>query len=270
MSCGGRRHSLDPTLLWLWCRPVATAPVQLLAGEPPYATGVSLKKQKKKEKKRKKNQRLWELWTWGGLTSLGLTGHKSGKYEALLHTSGSLHKSEYNQHHVIPDPSVFPTHVLKTSYQGVNATLGKKKLHKALCAYVSKFLKCWLTQIFVCFFRVTSYYPDWFNVYPTQKWPRLDNKLYSTLFVCGFSESLLLDANMYHEFLRGGFSLHSTPNLSDPTHFSPDLMILALLYTVKTCRLFLPLFIYLFIYFLWLKLWHVEVSRSGFEFELQM
>ena len=26
VSCGvGRRHGLDPTLLWLWCRPAATA-----------------------------------------------------------------------------------------------------------------------------------------------------------------------------------------------------------------------------------------------------
>ena len=47
MSCGvGRRHGLDPTLLWLWCRPVATAPIQTLAWEPPYAMGVTLKRPK--------------------------------------------------------------------------------------------------------------------------------------------------------------------------------------------------------------------------------
>ena len=28
----------DPLLLWLWCRPAATAPIQLLAWELPYAT----------------------------------------------------------------------------------------------------------------------------------------------------------------------------------------------------------------------------------------
>ena len=27
----------DPALLWLWCRPVAMAPIQPLAWEPPYA-----------------------------------------------------------------------------------------------------------------------------------------------------------------------------------------------------------------------------------------
>ena len=50
MSCGvGCRHGLDPVLLWLWCRPVATAPIQLLAWVPLYATGVTLKSKKKKK-----------------------------------------------------------------------------------------------------------------------------------------------------------------------------------------------------------------------------
>ena len=40
------RLSLDPTLLWLWCRPAATAPIGVLAREPPYAMGVALKRQK--------------------------------------------------------------------------------------------------------------------------------------------------------------------------------------------------------------------------------
>ena len=34
-------------MLWLWCRLVATAPSGPLAWEPPYATGVALKKKKK-------------------------------------------------------------------------------------------------------------------------------------------------------------------------------------------------------------------------------
>ena len=36
----------DPALLWLWRRPVATAPIKPLAWEPPYATGVALKKKR--------------------------------------------------------------------------------------------------------------------------------------------------------------------------------------------------------------------------------
>ena len=32
MSCGlGHRHGLDLVLLWLWCRPVATALIERLA-----------------------------------------------------------------------------------------------------------------------------------------------------------------------------------------------------------------------------------------------
>ena len=38
VDCGvGCRHGLDPELLWLWCRPVATAPIQPLAWQLPYA-----------------------------------------------------------------------------------------------------------------------------------------------------------------------------------------------------------------------------------------
>ena len=73
MNCGvGYRHGSDPVLLWLWCRPAATAPIQLLAWEPPYAMGAALKRQKTKTKTKKqtKNQEknhlrsscyLWEI-----------------------------------------------------------------------------------------------------------------------------------------------------------------------------------------------------------------
>ena len=54
----GCRRSLDAALLWLWCRPVATAPIGSLAWEPPYAAGVAQEiaknDQKKKIKKKKK------------------------------------------------------------------------------------------------------------------------------------------------------------------------------------------------------------------------
>ena len=53
MSGGvGCRHSLDLVLLWLWQRPVATAPFRPLAWEPPYITGAALEKTKKKEKEK--------------------------------------------------------------------------------------------------------------------------------------------------------------------------------------------------------------------------
>ena len=42
MSCSvGRRHGLDPVLLWLWL--VAVATIRPLAWEPPHARGVDLK-----------------------------------------------------------------------------------------------------------------------------------------------------------------------------------------------------------------------------------
>ena len=47
MSTGvGCRLGLDPALLWLWCRLAATAPIQPLAWEPPYASGMALIRQK--------------------------------------------------------------------------------------------------------------------------------------------------------------------------------------------------------------------------------
>ena len=54
VSCGmGHRCCSDPTLLllWLWCRPAAVTPIQLLAWESPYATSEALKSKKKKKKK---------------------------------------------------------------------------------------------------------------------------------------------------------------------------------------------------------------------------
>ena len=45
MNCGvGCGHSLDLALLWLWCRPEATARMRPLAWDPPYATGAALEK----------------------------------------------------------------------------------------------------------------------------------------------------------------------------------------------------------------------------------
>ena len=53
MSCGvGRRRSSGPALLWLWWRPVATAPIRPLAWEPPHAAGAALEKTKKERKEK--------------------------------------------------------------------------------------------------------------------------------------------------------------------------------------------------------------------------
>ena len=55
MSCGvGCRWGSDPTLLWLWCRLVAAAPIQPLAWQLPYAAGVTLKSKPNQTKQNKK------------------------------------------------------------------------------------------------------------------------------------------------------------------------------------------------------------------------
>ena len=52
VSCGvSCRRGSDPTLLWLWRRPVATAPIRPLAWESPYATGAAPEKAKRQKKK---------------------------------------------------------------------------------------------------------------------------------------------------------------------------------------------------------------------------
>ena len=57
MSCGvGHRHGLDLALLWLWCRLVATALIQALAWEPPYAMRAAQEMAKRQEKKKKKKK----------------------------------------------------------------------------------------------------------------------------------------------------------------------------------------------------------------------
>ena len=54
VSCGvGGGHSLDPALLWLWCRLAAAALMMPpLAQELPYATLEALKEKKKRKKER--------------------------------------------------------------------------------------------------------------------------------------------------------------------------------------------------------------------------
>ena len=59
MSCGiSPIHVLDPMLHWLWCRPAAVAPIQLLAWELPHAPGETLKS------KQAKNHALSTIPLW--------------------------------------------------------------------------------------------------------------------------------------------------------------------------------------------------------------
>ena len=64
MSCGvGQRGGSDPALLWLRCRPAATALIQPLAWEPPYAMGSALEKTKRPKKLNNKKNKIKSLDT---------------------------------------------------------------------------------------------------------------------------------------------------------------------------------------------------------------
>ena len=70
LSCGvGGRRGSDLALLWLWCRPAATAPIGPLAWEPPYAAGAALKRKKKKEEEGKEETTV-ELFNTGSPKNL--------------------------------------------------------------------------------------------------------------------------------------------------------------------------------------------------------
>ena len=55
------RHGSDSALLWLWCRPAATALIRLLAWEPPYAEGAAQRNSKKTKKKKKERNRFTDI-----------------------------------------------------------------------------------------------------------------------------------------------------------------------------------------------------------------
>ena len=81
MSCGvGCRHGLDHTLLWLWRRPAAVAPIQPLAWEPPNAVGATLKRQKKKKRERKREQTSEIIYSDRGLERGILLGKKNPRH----------------------------------------------------------------------------------------------------------------------------------------------------------------------------------------------
>ena len=67
MSCGvGGRCGANPVLLWLWCKPAATALISTPSLGTSICVGVALKRQKKKKRK----ERVVELRTFGVITSI--------------------------------------------------------------------------------------------------------------------------------------------------------------------------------------------------------
>ena len=77
MSCGvDCRRVLDLSLLWLWRRPVATAPIQPLAWEPPHAAEAAQEIPKRQKKKKYMDLCFQEVVTanWEG-EGVGWTGN---------------------------------------------------------------------------------------------------------------------------------------------------------------------------------------------------
>ena len=65
MSCVvGRRLSLDPELLWLWRRLVATALIRPLAWKPPYAAGAALENTQRQKQNKTKQAKEYEEITF--------------------------------------------------------------------------------------------------------------------------------------------------------------------------------------------------------------
>ena len=72
VSCSvGRRYVLDLALLWLCCRPAATALIRPLAWEPTCPSGAALKRQKTKKKKKKKKNKVIVGSTFGDQLGVG-------------------------------------------------------------------------------------------------------------------------------------------------------------------------------------------------------
>jgi len=66
MSCGvGRRRGLDPTLLWLWCRPAAVALIRFWAWESPYAEAASLEKRQQQQQQQQQQQNPQSIYPTG-------------------------------------------------------------------------------------------------------------------------------------------------------------------------------------------------------------
>ena len=93
MSSGvGCRRGSDLTLLWLWCRLVATGPIRPLAWEPPYAAGVALEKAKRQSINQSINKRT--LSQWRAFQKGGPYGLEHKDWEERMELRGELWRGE--------------------------------------------------------------------------------------------------------------------------------------------------------------------------------
>ena len=88
MSRGtSHRRGSDLVLLWLWCRPAATALIQPLVWEPPYASGVVLNQKKRSFPKKHRKLSIKSLESIH-LSGVNQTCLIKGVREAALYKDG--------------------------------------------------------------------------------------------------------------------------------------------------------------------------------------
>ena len=126
MSCGiGHRHGSDPTLLWLWCRLVASAPIQPLAWEPPYATEAAQENGKKGPKKKKERNQSLSVRCDDEFANLtcAVSGSNANS-KVLVHLSPTATGTLYSRS-LTPDDDVFQ--YLAHTYASKNPDMKKRK-----------------------------------------------------------------------------------------------------------------------------------------------
>ena len=96
MSCGvGCRCGSDPSLLWLWHRPGAAAPIRPLAWEPLYAEGAAQRNSKKDKTNKQTKKPHFSAYPWGFLVCLHFLDPLLQPSEcSLIHSC----KKVYNTH----------------------------------------------------------------------------------------------------------------------------------------------------------------------------
>ena len=102
LCCGlWLQPQLDLAMVWLWCRPVATAPIQPLAWESPYVMGAALKRQRKKKERQENVPLFYKLpsgqthWKAREREILRIGGLCSGEYLILEDTSERWEARKY-------------------------------------------------------------------------------------------------------------------------------------------------------------------------------
>ena len=96
---GRSRHSLDPVLLWLWCRLAAAAPIGPLAWELTYWVQPYKAKKKKKKKKKTQKKKLFFFFLFFFFLGVGVGGvhlqhaEVPGQGSNLHHRSNPSHSS---------------------------------------------------------------------------------------------------------------------------------------------------------------------------------